>query len=172
MLFCKLLNLIKVYFRCCCSVTQSCPTLCDPMEYTARRASLFLTISWSLPKFIFIASVTLSTISFSDALFFCPQPFPASGTFPMSWLFASDDQNTGTSASALVFSMKIRGWSSLRLTDLISLLSKGLAWVFSSTTVQRHQFFGILSSLQSSSHNWTWPLGRLQPGLYGPLSTG
>ena len=85
-------------------------------------------------------------ISSSDALFsFCPQSFPASGIFPMSWLFAPDDQNTGASASVLP--VNIQGWSPLRLTGLISLLSKGLSGVFSSTTVRRHQFFGVLPSL-------------------------
>ena len=57
--------------------------------------------------------------------------------------------------------MNIQGWSPLRSTGLISLLFKGLSGVFSSTTVWRHQFFGILPSLWSSSHNHMWPLGRL-----------
>ena len=65
-------------------------------------------------------------ISSSDALFFCPQSFPVSGTFSMSHLFTSDDQNTGASASASVLPMSIQGWFPLRLTGLISLLSKGL----------------------------------------------
>ena len=81
----------------------------------------------------------------------------------MSHLFASDDQNTGSSPSASVLPVNIQDWSPLRLTGLISLLSKWLSGVFSSTTVQRHQFFGVLPSLQSSSHNHTW-------SLYGPLS--
>ena len=97
----------------------------------------------------------------SDALFsFCPQSFPPSGTFPMSQLFASDDQNTGLSAQHQSFPMRIQSWFPLRLTGLISLLSKGLSGVFSSTTVQRHQFFGAPPSLRSSSHNRTCPLGR------------
>ena len=101
-------------------------------------------------------------ISLSDVLFsFCPWYFPGSGTFPMRWLFTSDDQNTRASASASVLQMSIQCWFPLRLTGLISLLSKGLSGVFSSTTVQKHQFFGILPSLRSSSHNCTWPLGRL-----------
>ena len=96
-----------------------------------------------------------------DSLFaFCPQSFPASGTFPMSWLFTSDDQNTGASASASVFPTSIQGGFPLRLAGLISLLSKGLSGVFSSITVQRCQFFGALPSLESSSHNHIWPLGR------------
>ena len=55
-------------------------------------------------------------ISSSDALFsFCPQSFPASGTFPMSQMFASDNQNTGVSTSASVLTMSMQGWFSLRL---------------------------------------------------------
>ena len=98
-------------------------------------------------------------ISSSDALcFFCPQSFPASGTFPMSQLFASGDQNTGASASVLP--MSIQGWFLLRSTCLTSSQSKGLSGVFCSTTVQRHQYFGALPFLQSSSHNHMWPLGK------------
>ena len=70
-----------------------------------------------------------------------PWSFPASGSFLMSWLFASGGQSIGTSASASVLPMKIQGWFSLRLTGLISLQSKGLSRVFSNTTVQKHQFY-------------------------------
>ena len=95
-------------------------------------------------------------ISSSDTLFsFCPQSFLALGTFPVSHLFASDDQNTGASASMSVLPMSIQGWCALRLTGLIALLSRGLWGVFSSTTVQRHQFFSVLPYLWSSSHNHT-----------------
>ena len=99
--------------------------------------------------------------SCSDSFFsFCPQSFPASVTFPMSCLCTSDDQNTGISASASVFPISIQGLFPLRLTHLISLLSQGLSGVFSSTTIRRHQFFGVLPSLWFRSHNSTWPLGR------------
>ena len=98
-------------------------------------------------------------ISSSDALLsFCPQSFPPSGTFPMSLLFTSSGQNTEASASVLPTS--IQCWSPLRLTGLISLMSRGLSGAFSSTTVWRHQSFGILPSLWSSSHNGMWPLER------------
>ena len=74
-----------------------------------------------------------SAISSSDILFsFCRQSFPASGTFPMSPLFSSGDQNTGASASVLP--VTIQGWSPLRLTGLISLLSKSLSGLLSSTS--------------------------------------
>ena len=101
------------------------------------------------------------TISSSVALFsFYFQSFPASGSFPMSWLIASGDQSIGVSASASALPMNIQGLFPLRLTDLVSLQSKGLSRVFSSTTVQKQQFFSTLSSLQSSSHNRLWLLER------------
>ena len=119
--------------------------------------------SWSLNQWCFPA------ISSSDTLFsFCHPSFPASDSFPMSHLLASDDQNTVASASVLP--VNIQGWSSWRLTDLMALLSRGLSGVLSSITVWRHQLFGVLPSLWSSSHNHTWPLGRPWPWLYGPLS--
>ena len=97
-------------------------------------------------------------ISSSEALCsFCLKSFPASETFPMSQMFISGDQNTGASATALVLPMSMQGWFPLRLTGLISLLSKGLS-VSSSTTVWRHQFFGILllygPNLTSIHNHW------------------
>ena len=71
----------------------------------------------------------------------CPQSFPASGSFPMSRLFTSGGQRTGASASVLP--MNIQGQFPLGLTALISLLSKGLLKVFSSTTIRKHQIFGL-----------------------------
>ena len=104
----------------------------------AHQASLSLTISQSCPSSCWLHQWCRPAISSSDALFFSPPSFPASGTFPMSHLFASSgDQNTGTSASASVLPVNIQGWSPLRLTGLISLLSKGLWGVFSSTIVRR-----------------------------------
>ena len=84
------------------------------------------------------------TILSSDTLFFCPQAFPASGTFPMSQLFTLGDQNTGASASASVFRMYTQDLLPLGLTGFISVLSKGLSGVFSSTMVWMHQFFSTL----------------------------
>ena len=92
---------------------------------------------------------------------FCPQSFPASVSFPMSWLFALGGQSIGASTSALVLPMNIQGWFPLGMTNLISLLPKGLSRVFSSTTVQKHQFFGSQSSLWSKSHVPTWLLEKL-----------
>ena len=83
---------------------------------------------------------------------FCLQSFPALGSFPMSWLFTSCYKSIAVSASASILSMNIPGWFILGLTGWISLLSKWLSRVFSSTTVQKHQFFGAQPSLWINSH--------------------
>ena len=94
-------------------------------------------------------------ISSSVVPFFsCPQSFPASESYQMSQLFASGDQSTGATASVLP--INIQGWFPLGLTGLISLLSKGLLRVFSSTTDQKYQFFSAQSSSWSNSHICTW----------------
>ena len=66
----------------------------------------------------------------------CTERFPASGSFPMSWLFTSDGQSIGALSSALVFPVNIQGWFPLWLTGLISLMSKGLSRVFSNTSLK------------------------------------
>ena len=86
------------------------------------------------------------TIS-SSVVPFCPQSFPASGSFPMSHFFASGGQSIGVSASASVLPMNIQDWFPLGWTGWISLQSKGLSRVFSNTTVQKHHFFGAQLSL-------------------------
>ena len=79
-----------------------------------------------------------TTNSSSVSPFFsCPQSFPASRSLPMSLLFASGGQRIGVLASVLP--MNIQGWFPLGLIGLISLLSKRLSRVFSSTAIQKHQ---------------------------------
>ena len=99
-------------------------------------------------------------ILFSVIPFSCPQWFPASGSFQISQLFASGGQRIGVSASTSVLQMNTQDWSPLGWTGWISLQSKGLSRVFSSTRVQKHQFFGTQLSSQSKSHNCTWPLEK------------
>ena len=102
----------------------------------------------------------LSISSFVIPLSFCLQSFPASGSFPMRWLFASGGQNIGASASPSVLPMNIQGWFPLGLTVLISLLSKWLSRVFSSTTFSKHPFFIPQPSLWTTSHICTWLLKK------------
>ena len=128
--------------RCCCSVTMLCLTLCDPMDcnmpdfppFTVFRSLLkFCPLSWWCHP-----TISSSVVPFSS----CSQSFPASASFPMSWLFTLGGQSIGASASASVLPMNIQDWFLLGLTGLISLLSKELSRVFSNITVQKHKFFG------------------------------
>ena len=96
-------------------------------------------------------------VSSTVALFSsCLQSFPASRSLPMSRLSTSGDQ----SIRASLLPMNIQDWFPLGLTGLMSLLSKGLLRVLSSSTIQKHQFSDIQPSLWSSSHNRKWPLER------------
>ena len=121
------------------------------------QASLSFTISWSLLRFTSIESVMSSNhlILFS----FYRQSFPASGSFPMSLLFASGGQSIGASASVLP--INIQSLFPLGLTGLTSLLSKRHSRVFSSTTFQMHQFISAQPSLQR--RQWQ-PTPVLLPG--------
>ena len=101
-------------------------------------------------------AISSSVIPFSS----CSQSLPASGSFPMSQLFAWGGQNIGVSVSASVPPMNTQDWSPLEWTGWISLQSKGLWRVFSNTTVQKHQFFGAQLSSQSNSHIHTWLLEK------------
>ena len=98
---------------------------------------------------------------------FYPQSFPESRSFPMSWLFISDAQSIGVSASASVLTMNTQDWFPLGWTGWISLRSKGLSRVFSNTTVQKNNSSAIsllysptLTSIHDSwkNHSFNGPL--------------
>ena len=111
--------LIKAQFS---SVAQSCPTLCDPMNHSTPG----LPIHHKLPEFTQThvhPAISSSVVPFSS----CPQSLPASGSFPMSQLFARGGQSIGVSASAPVLPVNTQDWSSLEWTGWISLQSKGLS---------------------------------------------
>ena len=146
---------------CCCLIAKSCPALCDPhgLQHTRFPCP-------SLSSRVCLNSYPLSqwcttTISFFVSPFSsCPQSFLASGSFPMSWLFTSGGQSIAVSASVSVFPMSIQCWFPLGLTGLISWLSTGLSRVFSSTTVQQHQFFNAHPSLWYNywkNHSFDYP---------------
>ena len=143
------------------SVTQSCLTLCNPMncsmpglpvhhhrpEFTQTHVSP--SSPWCHP------AISSSVVPFSS----CPQSLPTSESFPMSQLFASGGQITGVSALVSFLPKKSQGWSS-EWTGWISLQSKGL-----SSLLQHHSskasIFGAQLSSQSNSHIHTWPLEKL-----------
>ena len=116
------------------SVTQSCLTLCDPMDCSTPDFPVhhqFLELAQTQCPSSHWCHRTTSVVPFSSYL----PSFPASGSFPMSQFFASGGQSTGVFSLALVLPMDIQDWFPLGLTGLISLQSKGLWRVFSNTTV-------------------------------------
>ena len=124
---------------------------------TARQASMSITNSGvhsdsSSPSQWCYPALSSSIVPFSS----CPQPLPASESFPMSQLFARGGQGTGVSALASFLPKNTQGWSLWACTGWISLQSKGLSRVFSNTTIQKHQFFSAQLSSQSNSHIPTW----------------
>ena len=124
----------------------------------ACQASRSITSSRSLLKLMPIKLVMPSShLILCHPFFSCPQSLPASGSFPMSQLFTWGGQRIGVSASTSVIPINTQDWSPLGWTGWISLQSKGLPRVFSNTTAQKYQFFGIQPSLWSKSHIHTWP---------------
>ena len=123
------------------------------------------------------------TTSSSAALFsFCLQSFSASGSFSMSWFFASCGHSIGASASASVLLVSIQGWFPLGLTGLISLLSKGLSRVFlqhhnsKAPNLWRSAFFMVQRSLLYMTTGktialtiWTF-IGKMMCLLFNMLS--
>ena len=101
-------------------------------------------------------AISSSVVPFSSR----PQSLPATESFPMSQLFTWGGQSTGVSALVSFLPKNTQDWFPLEWTGWISLQSKGLARVFSNTTVQKHQFFGAQLSSHSNSHIHTWLLEK------------
>ena len=134
------------------SVTQSCPTLCDPMDCSIPEFSS-ITKSQSLLKLMFIVSMTPS-----NHLILCRSLLLLLSIFPSIGIFSNKSVLRITGPKYQSFSFNISpsneysGLISLELTGLISLQSKGFSRVFSNTTVQKHKIFGTWLYLQSKSH--------------------
>ena len=127
----------------------------------ACQASLSFTITQRLFKLMSIESMMPS----NHLILYCPLLLPPS-IFPSIRVFSNDSvfcirwPSIGVSASTSVLPKNIQGWSPLGWTGWITLQSKGLSRVFSNTTVQKHQFFGVQPSLWSNSHIHTWLLEK------------
>ena len=143
-------------FWCCCSVTRSCPTLCDPWT-AALQAPLSFTISWSLLKLMSIESVmSFNHLILCHPLLLLPSIFPSIRVFSNESTLHKVAKVLELQLQHPVLAMNIQGWFPLKLIGLIFLLSKGLSRVFSNTTVWKHQFFGAQPSWWSTSHIHTW----------------
>ena len=140
------------------SVAQLCLTLCDPMNRSTPGLPVYHQFEWvhsdSRPSSHWChPAISSSVIPFSS----CPQPLPASESFPMSQLFAWGGQSTGVSVLASFLPKNTQVWSPLEWTGWISLQSNGLSRVFSNTTVQKHWFFGAqLRCYQNQDIRWVF----------------
>ena len=126
----------------------------------ACQASRFFTISWSLLKLMSMLVMPSNRLILCCPLLLLPSILLSIKVSTMSQPITSGSQNVRASASTSVLPMNIQSWFPLGLTGFISLQSKGLSRVFSSTTVQKHQFFGAQPSLWSNSHICTWLLEK------------
>ena len=135
-----------------CSVAKSCLTLCNPTDCSMPGSPVRQCFSEFAQIHVhWVNDATQPSNPLLSPLIFLPS-FPASGSFPMSGLLASGDQRSGASTSASVLPMNIQGWFPLGLTGLISLQFKRLSRGFSSTTIQKHQFFSAEPSLWYNFH--------------------
>ena len=140
----------------CCSVAKPCSTLSDPMNCSTPG----FPVLHCLPEFAQSHVHCVDDAIQPSHPLLVPSPavnLSQLRVFPMSLLFTSGGQSTGVSASVTVLPMNSQGWFPLGLTGLISFLSKRLSRVFSSTTIQKHQFFGTQPFL-SLSYIHTWLL--------------
>ena len=133
----------------------------------AHQASLSITNPRSSLKLTLVMSS--SHLILCHPLLHQPPIPPASESFPISQFVAWGGQSTEVTALASFLQTNTQDWSPLEWTGWISLQSKALARVFSSTTVQKHQFFSAQHSSQSNSHIHTWPQEKPQPWLNGHL---
>ena len=142
------------------SVAQSCPTLCDPMNYSMP----------GLPVHHQLLEFTQTHIHrVSDAIQRShplsspspPDPNPSQDQSLFQWVNSAwGGQSTGVSALASFLPKNTQDWSPLGWTGWIFFQSMGLSRVFSNTTVQKHQFLNAQLSSQSNSHIHTWPLEK------------
>ena len=144
---------------CCYSVAQSCLILCDPMDRNTPGFPVLHHCQEFAQTYVHWVG---DAIPPSHPLL---PPSPPALNFSLTqglfqWVGSSLSVAQSIGALASVLPMKVQGWFPLGLIGLISLLSKRLSRVFSSTTIWKHQFFGTQSSLWSNSHIHTWLLER------------
>ena len=125
------------------SVTQSCSTLWNPMDYSMPDFPVHHQLLELTQTYVYqVGDAIQPSHPLSSPFSSCLQTFSASGSFPVSRLFVSGGQSIEAWASTSVLPTNIQVWFPLGLVGLISLLSKGLPRVFSNTRVQKHQVFG------------------------------
>ena len=126
-----------------------------PLSFTMSLSLLiFMSTELVMPSNHFIFCCPLLLL---HSIFLCIQSFSASRSFPMSRLFASDGQSSGTSALASVVPMNTQGWFPLGLTGWISLLSRDILQHHNSkASVLRHSAFFMVQLSHLYKYIVTW----------------
>ena len=128
------------------SVTQSCPTLCDPRDCSTPGFLVHHLFAELAQTHVHRVGDAIQPSILCGHLLLLPSIFPSIRVFSNESVFASHGQSIGVSASASVLPMNIQDQFPLGWTGWISLQSNRLSRVFN-TTVQKHQFFGARLSL-------------------------
>ena len=138
------------------SVTQSCLTLCDPMDCSMPGFPVHHELLDFTQTQVHWVGDAIQPSHPCCLLLLPPQSFLASGVFPVSQFFTSGGQNTGASVSASDLPMNIQDWFPSGLTRLISLQSKGLSRVFSNTKSINSVVLSFLCGLTLTSIHDYW----------------
>ena len=150
-----------VYCCCCCSITKPCPTLCDPVHCSTPGFPAFhCLLEFAQTPVHWISDAIQPSHPVSPPSLLALSLSQQQGLSQWLGYLHQVGQNIRASASASVVLMNSQGWFPFGLTGLI-LQSKSLLRVFSSTTVQKHQFFGAQPSLWYNSLIHTWLLEKL-----------
>ena len=161
-----------VGIRCCCSAAQSCPTFCDPMDFSTpgfpiHHQLLGLTqthvhwVSDAISNHLIICHPLLLLSVFPSIRFFSNESVLCI-RWPKYWSFSFSIRPSSECSGLISFGID---WCDLLVW------SKGLSRVFSNTTARRHQFFSTQPFLLSCSHIRTQLLEKQLLWLYRPLYT-
>ena len=155
----SLLTEQKLGYICChcCSVTKSCLTICDPRS-CSMPGSTVLNYLLEFAQFMPIESMMLSKhLTLCHPLFILLSVFPNIRIFSKKWSLHQEAKILELQHQSFQWIFRINWFG---LTGLISLQTKGLSRVFSNTTIWKHQFIDIQSSLWSNCHIHMWVPGK------------
>ena len=147
----------------------------NPLQYSCLENSMDWGAWWATVPGLAKSWTRLSDFTFPFTLSSCLQSFPASGSFPMSQLFASGGQSIGVSASASVLPMNIQDWFPLGWTGWISIgyhLYVGFKiWHKCTYLPNRNRFTDIENKLvvprrRSLGEGWSGSLGLADANSY------
>ena len=145
---------------CCCSVTQFCPALCDPMDCSMPGFPVLHYLLEFAQTHMHWVDDAIQPSTVCHPLLLLPSIFPSIRVFPSESVLLIRWPKYWSFSFSISPSNEYSGLISFKMTGLISLLSKELSGVFSSITVQKHQFFNVQPSLWSNSPIHTWLLEK------------